>query len=84
MNLWSLQLAISWENTVEEIKRLPGFEVFLKAKTFSQVAGPAADEGPVVILDVEDSRSDALILIGDRMTRKRSSSRSSASLTLFS
>ena len=53
-NLWSSQLAIAWENTVEEIRRLPGFEGFLKAKTISQLA-PAAHEGPVVILNVDDS-----------------------------
>jgi len=60
----SSQLALDWENTVEEIRRLPGFEGFLKAKTFSQLA-PAAHEGPVVILSVDDSRSDALVLIAD-------------------
>ena len=31
------QLAIAWENTVEEIRRLHGFEGFQKARTFSQL-----------------------------------------------
>ena len=43
---------------------LPGFRGFLKAKTFSQLA-PAAYEGPVVILNIDKSRSDALVLITD-------------------
>ena len=60
----SSRLAIDWENTVEEIRRVPGFEGFLKAKAFSQLA-PAADEGPVAILNVDDTRSDALVLIAD-------------------
>jgi len=68
-NLWSSQLGIAWENTVEEIRRLPGFEGFLKAKTFSQLA-PAAHEGPVVILNVDESRSDALVLIADDSEEK--------------
>jgi len=69
VNLWSSQLAIAWENTVEEIRRLPGFEGSLKAKTFSELA-PVAHEGPVVILNVDDSRSDALILIADDSKEK--------------
>ena len=69
--LWSTQFAISWENTVEETRRIPGFECFfLKAKTFSQLA-PAAHEGPVVILNVDDSRSDALVLIPDDSEEKQ-------------
>jgi len=66
---WSSQLAIVWENTVEEIRRLPGFEGFLKARAFSQLA-PAAHEGPVVILNVDASRSDALILTADDSKEK--------------
>jgi hypothetical protein len=58
----STELAIEWENTVEEIRQLVGFDRFLRAKTFAQLA-PAAYEGPVVILNVNHSRCDALILI---------------------
>lgn len=60
----SSMLANDWENTVKEIRQLRGFEGFLKAKTFSQLA-PVAHEGPVVILNVDHSRCDALLLIAD-------------------
>jgi len=69
-NIKSSQLAIDWENTVEEIRSLPGFEGFLKAKTFTQLA-PVAHEGPVVILNVGDSQSDAIVLISDDSEDKR-------------
>jgi len=68
-NITSLQLATDWEDSIEEIRRLPGFEGFLKAKTFSQLA-PVAYEGPVVILNVDKSRCDALILIADDRDEK--------------
>ena len=68
-NSKSSLLAIAWENTVDEIRKLAGFERFLKAKTFSQLV-PAAHEGPVVILNVDDSRSDALVLIADDSEEK--------------
>jgi hypothetical protein len=58
----STELAIEWENTVEEIRRLDGFDRFLRAKAFGQLAR-AAYEGPVVILNVNDARCDALVLI---------------------
>jgi len=66
----SPQLAIDWENTVGEIRGLPGFEGFLKAKTFYQLA-PVAYEGPVVILNVENPRSDALVLISHDSEEKQ-------------
>jgi len=68
-NVKSSKLAIEWENTVEEIRKLPGFESFLKAKRFSQLA-PAACEGPVVILNVDNSRADALVLTADDSEEK--------------
>jgi len=70
-NIRSLHLSIDWNNTVEEIRRLPGFEGFLKARTFHQLA-PVAYEGPVVILNVGDSQSDALILIPNESKKQAS------------
>ena len=58
------KLAIEWDNLIDEIRRIPNFEGFLRAKSFSQLA-PAAHEGPVVILNVNDSQCDALVLIPD-------------------
>ena len=65
----SAQLVIAWENAVEEVRKLPGFEGFLRAKTFSQLSH-VAHEGPVVILNVSDSRSDALVLAEDESEDK--------------
>ena len=65
-SLW----AIEWENTVEQTRGLPGFDGFLKAKTFCQLA-PTAHEGPVVILNADDLRCDALALIADNSTERR-------------
>jgi hypothetical protein len=64
------QLAIEWKNTVEEIRKIPGFDRFLRAKTFSQLAR-AAHEGPVVILNVNISGCDALVLIADNSDDKQ-------------
>jgi tetratricopeptide (TPR) repeat protein len=58
------KLAVEWENVVEEVRRIPQFEGFLRAKSFRQLA-PTAYEGPVAILNVSDSRCDALVLISD-------------------
>ena len=65
-----LRLAAEWDHTIEEIRRLPGFETFLKPKTFIQLA-PAAHEGPVVILNVSESRCDALVLVADDSSEKQ-------------
>jgi hypothetical protein len=58
------KLGIEWDDLIDEIRGIPGFEGFLRAKSFSQLA-PAAHEGPVVILNVNKARCDALVLISD-------------------
>jgi tetratricopeptide (TPR) repeat protein len=58
------KLAIEWDDLIDEIRQIPGFEGFLRAKSFHQLS-PAAHEGPVVILNINDSRCDALILIAE-------------------
>ncbi|KIM20455.1 hypothetical protein M408DRAFT_82013 [Serendipita vermifera MAFF 305830] len=55
-------LAAEWDRIIEEVRKLPDFENFLKAKTFDKLT-PAAYEGPVAIINVHRLRSDALILI---------------------
>lgn len=57
----SMELAVEWERIIEEIRKTPNFEAFLKAKKFKELA-PAALRGPVIILNVGSSRCDALIL----------------------
>lgn len=58
----SSRLATEWEGVIDEIRRLPNFEWFLGAKRFDKLACVAVD-GPVVILNVQRSRCDALALM---------------------
>lgn len=58
------KLSTEWELMVRQIRQIPEFEGFLRAKSFSKLA-PAACEGPIIILNVHQSRSDALVLIPD-------------------
>ncbi|KIM26734.1 hypothetical protein M408DRAFT_25203 [Serendipita vermifera MAFF 305830] len=55
-------LALEWQNTLKEVRKKPHFESFLMPKTFDALRDAARD-GPVVILNVQDSRCDALVLI---------------------
>ncbi|KAJ7928232.1 CHAT domain-containing protein [Mycena leptocephala] len=47
---------------LKEIRQLVGFERFLLPKTISELS-PAAQEGPVVILNITDNQCDALVLM---------------------
>ncbi|KAJ7889711.1 CHAT domain-containing protein [Mycena leptocephala] len=47
---------------IKEIRQLEGFERFLLPKTISELS-PAAQEGPVVILNITNDRCDALVLM---------------------
>jgi len=55
-------LAHEREELVKKIRTLDGFEGFLSPKSLADLL-PAANNGPVVILNVSSSRSDALVLI---------------------
>ncbi|KIM20447.1 hypothetical protein M408DRAFT_307726 [Serendipita vermifera MAFF 305830] len=55
-------LAAERDKIVEQVRQLPGFEYFLKAKSFDTLAA-AAYEGPVAIINVSERRCDALVLI---------------------
>ncbi|PVF98188.1 TPR-like protein [Serendipita vermifera] len=55
-------LSVEWDKIIGEIRLLPGFESFMTPKTFETLA-PVAQEGPVVILSIAESRCDALVLI---------------------
>jgi hypothetical protein len=55
-------LAHEREALVKKIRTLDGFEGFLSPKSFAQLL-PVARNGPVVIINVSTSKSDALALI---------------------
>lgn len=54
-------IAYERQKLVEEIRKVPGFERFLLPKKLSQLV-LAANEGPIVMLNVSECRCDALIL----------------------
>jgi tetratricopeptide (TPR) repeat protein len=54
-------LAREWDELVAEVRRLAGFERFLRPRRFEELAQVAID-GPVVIVNVSDLRSDALVI----------------------
>ena len=55
------QLADQWEALLTQVRDVPGFEDFLRPKKLAQLL-KAAQFGPVVYINVHESRCDALIL----------------------
>ncbi|KAL5532316.1 hypothetical protein ACEPAF_5886 [Sanghuangporus sanghuang] len=53
---------LSEEQEVSEIRQIPGFDDFLKAKPFDAIQ-QAASEGPVIVLNHSKYRCDALIVL---------------------
>lgn len=56
-----MALAREWDELVEQVRALPGFEDFLRPPRLETLL-PAAAGGPVVILNVSRWRCDALIV----------------------
>lgn len=57
--------AARFDDIVTRIRRIEGFERFLQPPVVSELAEAAA-EGPVVLVNVSDLRSDAIIVLADR------------------
>ena len=57
-------LAIERDNLLQEIRRLPGYDQFLRRKQFSRLRA-SAHSGPVVILNAAETRCDALVVLAD-------------------
>ncbi len=57
-------LARRWDELVEEIRALPGLGDFLRAPGLPELLSAAA-EGPVVVVNVSEYRSDALVVTAD-------------------
>jgi len=55
------RLQYRWEETVEEVRRLPGLADFLKPLPYRELVA-VAEHGPVVVLTSSPLRSDALVL----------------------
>ncbi|GAA3268824.1 hypothetical protein GCM10020218_008570 [Dactylosporangium vinaceum] len=59
-----MALAREWDDLVEQVRAIPGFEDFLQPPRLESLL-PAAKGGPVVILNVSRWRCDALIVKAD-------------------
>lgn len=55
------RLAVSWEALADKVRDLPGFEAFLRPLKATELMR-AATSGPVVVINVHDTRCDALII----------------------
>ncbi|KAF5343142.1 hypothetical protein D9758_015223 [Tetrapyrgos nigripes] len=61
------QLAAEYEALIAVVRKLNGFDSFLKPKKLSALT-PAAVNGPVIIINVDQSRCDALVLSSSHST----------------
>lgn len=57
----SHSFAVEYGRLITQVRKLEGFESFLKPKTVSQLAG-ACRSGPVAVINVHQSRCDSLVL----------------------
>ncbi|KAJ3550402.1 hypothetical protein NMY22_g513 [Coprinellus aureogranulatus] len=58
-----LNLATEWEDLLENVRSLPGFETFLQPATCSTLLQHLPESGPIVIINVGRVRCDAIALI---------------------
>jgi tetratricopeptide (TPR) repeat protein len=58
------RLTAEWERLVDQIRALPGYDDFLRPKKLSQLQ-EAARHGPVVVINIYESRCDALVIRAD-------------------
>ncbi|KAB5590461.1 aromatic di-alanine and TPR containing protein [Ceratobasidium theobromae] len=56
------RLAGQYDTLLQQIRGLPGFESFLRPKKTSELL-PAVQTGPLVVINVHESRCDALVLL---------------------
>jgi CHAT domain-containing protein len=54
-------LSMKWDEVVRQIRQIDGFETFLQAVPFTSLQSAAA-EGPVIVVNISQYRSDAIIL----------------------
>jgi hypothetical protein len=54
-------LSAKWDEVVQQIRQIDGFETFLQVVPFASLQLAAA-EGPVIIVNISRYRSDAIIL----------------------
>jgi tetratricopeptide (TPR) repeat protein len=55
-------LVAEWESIIEQVRSLPDFEDFLRSRSFYRLKN-AAQNGPVVVINIAKERCDALALL---------------------
>jgi CHAT domain-containing protein len=58
-------LSAEWEKVIGQIREIDGFHNFLQAVPFSTLQTAAA-EGPVILINISNFRSDAIIILIDK------------------
>jgi len=52
-----------WNNLLQEIQRIPGFHDFLRPRQASNILKDLPQNGPVILINVDKGRCDALALV---------------------
>ena len=63
-------LAREWDELVDQVRGIPGFEDFLRAPRLETLL-PAARNGPVVVVNISRWRCDAIIVTADEVHIER-------------
>lgn len=56
------EISRQWQEVVDQIRGINGFQSFLQPSSFFELQW-AADAGPVIIVNISDVRSDAMIIV---------------------
>jgi len=60
-----LKRAGEWNQLLEEIRNIPGFHNFLRPPQASELLRRIPPDGPIILINVHESRCDALALMSD-------------------
>jgi len=60
-----VKLAREWTNLLDEIRSVPGFHDFLRPPKASELLKNLPHDGPIILVNIHESRCDALALISD-------------------
>ncbi|KAF6742242.1 CHAT domain-containing protein [Ephemerocybe angulata] len=58
-----MELAREWDELLKTARAIPGFESFLKPLSCSSLTTNLPEEGPIVVINVDQSRCDAIALL---------------------
>ncbi|KAF6744592.1 CHAT domain-containing protein [Ephemerocybe angulata] len=58
-----MELAREWDDLLQTTRAIPGFESFLKPLSCSTLMANLPEEGPIVVINIDKSRCDAIALL---------------------